>query len=209
MSRQHPRASSKKKKAFRFAAELHERWAIGKDICDKGILLFLSVQEKAIGLSVGSGISVALDSKRTQDVLRRIRKKATMNDFGNAIFDGLTTIRKFLSKKSLVMPRKEMAVLSAWLAIFLIVLFAEGYNWRKRRRYRNAKKLLEDIDRYNEADCMVQTDYELRLRHVHDLFPDIISYDMMNSWCVERERNYFFQLASSDEFRKADPSISA
>lgn len=139
---------SKEDRAFQFAKDLHDRWGVGDADCQNGVVLFLAIKDRAIGISIGAGIKSIFTNAMVPKVISIMKSKLRKKQYGQGIVDGIVTIGNILSTGKAPEVHEERDSSGAWiLAIFAGVagITVIG-STRKRNRYARCKKLLENID---------------------------------------------------------------
>jgi uncharacterized protein len=80
-----------------YAVKLFEKWGIGKKAQDNGILLLISIQDKALKIEVGyglEGIITDLEAKRIIDDV--IIPRFKLNDYNTGIYNGIAEIANLI-----------------------------------------------------------------------------------------------------------------
>jgi uncharacterized protein len=80
-----------------YAVKLFEKWGIGKKAQDNGILLLVSMQDRALKIEVGyglEGIITDLDAKRIIDDV--IIPRFKINDYNTGIYNGIAEIANLI-----------------------------------------------------------------------------------------------------------------
>jgi TPM domain/Zinc finger, C3HC4 type (RING finger) len=81
-----------------FAEHLHNTWGVGHAACSNGMVLFLSLQDRAFGLSVGDGLDKILTQQRRQAVLDSMKPALRAGDTAGGIETALLKVYDILSK---------------------------------------------------------------------------------------------------------------
>jgi TPM domain len=84
--------------ASTFAEHLHNAWGIGHAGCSNGLLLFLSLEDRAFALSVGEGLDSILTQQRRQAVLDSMKPALRAGDTVGGIEAALRKVHDIFSK---------------------------------------------------------------------------------------------------------------
>ncbi|CDF36672.1 unnamed protein product [Chondrus crispus] len=139
---------SKENRAFEFAKDLHDRWGVGDVKCQNGVVLFLSLRDHVMGLSVGRGVKHVLRTDMVPLIMGIMKPKLRKGEYGQAIVDGVHAIGNIVSGME-VQPVEENSSGS----IFLPMFFGAGFlaliarNARRNQKFKRCKEALENIDK--------------------------------------------------------------
>jgi len=98
--------------ARRFALQVHNQWGVGDSELENGIVLFLSIDDRSMYISVGAGISKKMPKNVIQIVISHMRPSLRAGMYGDAIQRAVLEIGLVLSGKLIVADNNEHAYLS-------------------------------------------------------------------------------------------------
>lgn len=155
--------------AERYARGLHDRYGVGNKDTQNGVLIFLSIDDRAVYISTGKGLSEKLHKIMIDFVIDHMKPELRKGDYGGALATCLTNIDVILSGKDEAMIAKaykhhraskrsdddnDTFSLLVWLAVF--GGFLGWAFWRsaaERRRIQNLdqgrlklEKLLKEME---------------------------------------------------------------
>jgi TPM domain len=84
--------------ASNFAEHLHNAWGIGHPGCSNGLLLLLSLEDRAFAFSVGEGLDSILTQQRRQAVLDSMKPALRAGDTAGGIEAALRKVHDIFSK---------------------------------------------------------------------------------------------------------------
>mmetsp|Transcript_7200 Transcript_7200/g.7885 ORF Transcript_7200/g.7885 Transcript_7200/m.7885 type:complete len:576 (+) Transcript_7200:81-1808(+) len=93
------KVSGTEKKAEIFARTLHDTWGVGDKETNKGVVLFLSVYDRVIYFSTGTGIAQTLDSRVIESLISGMRQYLRRGDYGTAIIHTLIEMDLLITRK--------------------------------------------------------------------------------------------------------------
>lgn len=93
------KVSGTEKKAEIFARTLHDTWGVGDKETNKGVVLFISVYDRVIYFSTGSGVAQTLDSRVIESLISGMRQYLRRGDYGTAIIHTLIEMDLLLTRK--------------------------------------------------------------------------------------------------------------
>ena len=82
-----------------FVNDLATRWGIG-DQQDRGILLFLAIEDRSNRIEVGYGLEPIITDGRSGDILRAMTPHLRSGDYDNAIAGGMISIAQIIAEDS-------------------------------------------------------------------------------------------------------------
>lgn len=69
----------------KFARTIHDTWQVGDKFTNNGVLVFLSIEDRAFFVSTGVGVSNALTVEHIHSILEHAKSKLRMNAIGPAV----------------------------------------------------------------------------------------------------------------------------
>jgi uncharacterized protein len=82
-----------------YANELYANWGIGKKGEDKGVLIFLSVQERKIRIETGYGVEGILPDGMAGGILDQyVVPYLRQNDYGKGLLNGMLAVGQVIAK---------------------------------------------------------------------------------------------------------------
>jgi uncharacterized protein len=127
-----------------YANRLYETWGIGKKGEDKGVLIFVAIQERKMRIEVGYGLEGILPDGLAGEIRdRHMTPYLKQNKFGEGLLNGTAAVSQIIAKDAGVKltgqvpvraPKKRRSRLSfiPLLLIFLIFMFVgrrRGGSW--------------------------------------------------------------------------------
>ena len=120
-----------------FTVDLATRWGVGPKGGDRGILLFLAIDDRESRIEVGYGLEPVITDGRAGSILRAMVPYLQRSDYDGALWLGATSLAQPIAQESGVtlaalaarppplapVPRWEDQVLGEWLPIALWVIF--------------------------------------------------------------------------------------
>jgi len=153
-----------------FAKALHDRWGVGRRECNNGVLLFISIDDRQIYISTGSGTLDRLTNTVLDNIINDVKPLLRQTRYSDAVERAVADIGLSLAGKYV---RPEEGGGSAGLLIPLIffalvgvcIYFAVKVSRRQQADYNNCRAKLEKLKRdqerlqqggsYNPTSCPV------------------------------------------------------
>lgn len=148
--------------AQRFAQGLHDRYGVGDKETNNGILVFLSIDDRAVYISTGKGVEDKLNHDMIQLIISNMKPELRQSKYGDAVATCITNIDVLLSGDGESMiekaykhklhhqpsmhapsPEEEGSDVVAWLLIAVFVGVISFLMWKGAQDRRN----LESYDR--------------------------------------------------------------
>jgi uncharacterized membrane protein YgcG len=137
-----------------FATSLHNRWGVGNKENQNGILIFISVEDKILYVSTGSGVCEKINPDFIQNMISHMRPELRAGSFERAIEVAIAEIGNELIKNKKY-PVVAYVLLTFAGLVFLSFIFFLIRDVYKRRKYRKrlekgkgyVKKLMMDMER--------------------------------------------------------------
>jgi uncharacterized protein len=120
-----------------FTVDLATKWGVGPKGSDRGVLLFLAIEDREGRIEVGYGIEPVITDGRAGSILRSMVPYLQRGDYDGALWLGSTSLAQPIAQEAGVTlaalaaapaappaPRWEDQVLGEWLPIILWVTFA-------------------------------------------------------------------------------------
>lgn len=152
--------------AERYARGLHDRYGVGKKIVNNGILVFLSIKDRAIFISTGTGVQKKLTEPVLDYIIDNMKPDLRKGDYGKAISTCIISLDLALSEKGTSMIEKaykhDQAKKSSsnngdndsgagfWVVGALFVgIFGCSWisNWHTKNRLNNTERGREKLNR--------------------------------------------------------------
>ena len=86
--------------AKKFATYLHDLWGVGKKDINNGVLIFLSIENSSIYISVGKGVQKVLNDQTLKNIIDSIKPYLRLQQYGNAIIKAVIEIDRILKRIS-------------------------------------------------------------------------------------------------------------
>uniref|UniRef100_A0A7S2K0W5 RING-type domain-containing protein n=2 Tax=Leptocylindrus danicus TaxID=163516 RepID=A0A7S2K0W5_9STRA len=125
--------------AQQFATETHDSWGIGHAECHTGIMLFISVDDRAIYISTGAGLKRLLTHSRLGKVMEGMKRYLRQGNYAMAIRNALVQMRTYIDEGEPTATEKMTVFLEEYGLLLIIVLgFGSLYlvGLRQERRQR-------------------------------------------------------------------------
>lgn len=84
-----------------FARQVHDAWGIGKKGVNDGILLFMSIEDRAVYISTGSGVQRTLSSFAIDNIINHMKPYLRRSQYGTAIEHAVAEIDIIISGKKI------------------------------------------------------------------------------------------------------------
>ena len=131
------------------ANELYRAWGIGKKGEDKGVLIFLALEERRIRIETGYGVEGILPDRLVGEILdQHVVPLLKKGDYGGALFNGALAVGQVIARDSGVtltgqaptkdFPRKKkenipISLLVAFIVVYLLLRYFLGGGRRIER----------------------------------------------------------------------------
>jgi hypothetical protein len=92
-------ASSNKdidREAERYATSLHNTWGVGDAAKQNGVLIFLSIQDRAVYISTGSGVQDKLSGATVQSLIKMMKPYLRKQEYGTALQNCVVSSSRYL-----------------------------------------------------------------------------------------------------------------
>lgn len=139
-----------------FARYVHDTWGVGEETeCGgAGVLLFLSIEDRAVYISKGSALESTLTNSRLDQVIENMKDLLRSEEYDSAILRGLEDIKYYVEKgpptfwEKLLIAFINFLFPMVWLLVVLGTMFKRMWdNSRMKRDYARVKSQLNEIDR--------------------------------------------------------------
>lgn len=137
--------------ASKFARALHDSWGVGDAACQNGVVIFVSVSDRAMHISTGRGAKQVLTDKRVHDIFQRIKPLMRKEQYGKALLAAVNQVGLVVSGRATFSGQSEGSD-APWMILFF-PLFMCFCCWnisssrRRRRDFSKCKAALQRIDR--------------------------------------------------------------
>ncbi|GIL83335.1 hypothetical protein Vretimale_11310 [Volvox reticuliferus] len=157
--------------AGQFAKSLHNRWGVGDAHCNNGVVLLISINDRQIFVSAGSGTTSLLTYDVIGDVIDDVRPALKDQRYDEAVERAVVDIGLALAGRPVEPESGKGPWWEEWLAFGIfgtavsgIIFLGTRTEFRKRKRYKDCKSKLEKLKRdqaavrsntYNPTSCPV------------------------------------------------------
>lgn len=101
-----------------FARNVHDTWGVGDKSLNNGALVFLSVVDRVVHISKGSGLNNKLSDRIIDEIIQSMRQYLRKEQYGKAIESCIVEINLILSGKRKIsffdQPSKPSSSFSSW-----------------------------------------------------------------------------------------------
>lgn len=172
------------KAAYGFAQKLHDKWGVGDPKCENGIVLFFSIADRVMGVSIGRGVKHFFPDEYVETMMGSIRDQMRLKQYGPALIQVVNNVGKTLSTD----PPHEPSSLTGLFIFFFIttafIIVSSICNLRDRRRsrdrYNRCRHVLERLD--EDCDRVVRDSFVVKTCPIClEDFPDATSEGANNS----------------------------
>jgi uncharacterized membrane protein YgcG len=141
-----------------FATQLHDAWGVGNADTNDGVLILLSIQDRVVHFSTGSGVEDRLDSGAIQSIVEDMRSYLQRKDYGGAMelavlqVDATINDDEARNKARLARLRKSKA--TGLFGLLLLFMFLLGGIFKKSEKERYLLRLRseDDLERIYDSD---------------------------------------------------------
>ena len=123
-----------------YVNDLYHRWGIGKKGSDRGLMIFLSIQDHQRRIEVGYGLEGILNDAKVGDIGREMVPYLRQNDFDDAVLLALNQVGSVIAEDAHVtleqspMPQPRQRVVHrgnplGGLIFFIILFMIFGGSW--------------------------------------------------------------------------------
>ncbi len=143
-----------------FATALFNNWGVGNSYHNDGVMMLVSIGDRAIRIEMGDGYEQAYNKKMKAIIDNEVLPSFKAGSYGNGIIKGVNAIILTLGDESYTSPRskKNMILLyiiwGAILSIFLSIGAPIYYIFSKQRRKRKARRKQYDGDTKTSPKCL-------------------------------------------------------
>jgi Beta-propeller domains of methanol dehydrogenase type len=129
------------------ATALHDTWGVGTTECGgSGILLFLSITDRVVYLSIGTGLVPILTSNRIDAIIDDMKPFLREDEYTQAIVNCIFSIIRYVDQGPPSFVEKYMVfILFGFVALGMWGL--DHWKKKKKREYVRIKSHLEKMDR--------------------------------------------------------------
>lgn len=143
--------------AERFAIAIHDKWGVGGADSNDGVVLFLSVHDRVIHVSVGSGLTDRLNAAAITSIIDGMKSDLKNRDYGAGLEYAVLSIediikngRRTQSRSSNDSGLETKDIILAIIAMSLIVAFEK---LRKHVRVKKAVELFPHVYESEDFSC--------------------------------------------------------
>jgi uncharacterized membrane protein YgcG len=137
-----------------FGTHLHNHWGVGLDSScgGTGILIFLSIHDRAIYISVGEGVKSVLTDHRLNQVIRAMKPFLRNGNYSEALQTALDNVSIFVKSgepnlREQISATVEQSIKVVFCAFGLLFIF---FDKKRQREYSRVESQLSEMDR-NQA----------------------------------------------------------
>jgi uncharacterized membrane protein YgcG len=156
-----------------FARTLHDQWGVGNSKTNNGILLFLSISDRAVYISTGDGVKDKLNPRVITSVIDHMKNDLRKKDYGRAIELAVTEIKYIINpakyKSSSFKYSNNIEDSSSWVifavivVIIIVVIVFSPESERKKlakgeaalKKYAAEVKNMETDSKYKSTSCPI------------------------------------------------------
>lgn len=136
-----------------FARTVHDSWGVGDASINNGVLIFLSIQDRAIYISTGAGVSSKLTSHAINTIIEFMKEPLRDRNFGKAMEYCILNIKDILSGNNALpysSSSSESSDFSVYVAsipvlAFCLTVFMYLYDCLKMRRLKKGRDALDKL----------------------------------------------------------------
>ena len=131
-----------------FARQLHDSWGVGKADKNDGVLIFLSIEDRSVYISVGKGIISMLNRYVLDSVINHMRPSLRSKNYGQAIERAILEIDYILKGESLPMNSNQNSDVSSYVfptlfgMAFVVVIYYAAKEMQRVRRLKQGQAAL-------------------------------------------------------------------
>lgn len=132
-----------------FSTELHNTWGVGSSTSNDGILIFLSISDRVVYLSTGSGVKHLFPQHRIDGVIDNMKSDLRKGEYGSAIQKCIIQIDAILSgdsnseleEKLSSSSSSAIGVYFSYIFYSLFFCFIIGSQYSKYREYQRLNSM--------------------------------------------------------------------
>ena len=198
----------------RFARELHDNWGVGDKTRQDGILVFLSINDRVVYISTGSGVQRQLTKQFIDYIISDMKPDLKLKEYGKALERAVTQISLTMSGKSDIAGRISADENGGYLYGMMIATFVVGaggwalYKKRELDQLRKGRQALdtfmkevgeaEETKNFLSASCPIcLEDFSVCKTPPEPIASEILESQRNNH--LDHETNYR-SVSSSDDF---------
>ncbi|KAJ1420230.1 TLP18.3, Psb32 and MOLO-1 founding proteins of phosphatase-domain-containing protein [Ochromonadaceae sp. CCMP2298] len=139
------------KSASRFARSLHDRWGVGDKVKNDGVLVFLSIADRAVYISTGAGSSKLLGGAAVEGIIQRMKSLLRVKQYGKALVNCVIEVSLALEGKLPSSSSQDYGDPGSYfmpIVFFTVIVFSVLLPlWQKRKlsRMERGQVLLESL----------------------------------------------------------------
>lgn len=142
-----------------FAETVHNNWGVGDSTSQNGVLLFLSVKDRVVYISRGSGLAEKLSNSVLEQVIDHMRTYLRDKNYGRGVENGIVEISLIVSGQQQIISSggARMCIKFFMLGVFILATMVfKIYTQRREDQMKEGNKLLGKFMR--EVSEAQQTD---------------------------------------------------
>ena len=128
---------TKENAARRYAITLHNRWGIGDRDCNNGIMIFVSIDDRQMYISVGAGATDQLSNSNVLSVIDEMRNYLRNEDNDGALQAGVKKIDYYLFLSKSLSPEVIVLITLVSLVFLIYICWCVWYYLDDRRKHRH------------------------------------------------------------------------
>ena len=138
---------SKEAAAESFARAVHDAWGVGDAEKQNGVLLFLSIEDRVVFVSVGRGVQSTLTNDNIDVMVENMKPYLRKNDYGGALDYAITDVRLLLEGKKPTVSHHEGYIFAGITTLFIAIFGWSVLESRRKENLLTGKKKLESLMR--------------------------------------------------------------
>jgi uncharacterized membrane protein YgcG len=141
-----------------FAKAIHNAWGVGDATTNNGVLIFLSIDDRALYISIGSGVRNILTPTVVDITIENMKSYLRTKTYDGALEYAVTDISLYLDGKKAAPVSYDGYLFGGFTAIFLAVAAGAYFENRRKKSLTRGNTKLEDLAR--EASSMDDETYK-------------------------------------------------
>jgi uncharacterized membrane protein YgcG len=151
-----------------FCRTLHDEWGVGDKVKNDGVVLFLSIEDRAVFISTGEGSQGRVSRSAVEGIIHRMKPFLRKSDYSGAIINAIIEVEMALNGKPIkgshhrLPPSTQDDDLPSYakLLIFVSILAGVGgYGWWQNSRMKRLERgrlaldsLIREVDTARAAE---------------------------------------------------------
>lgn len=148
-----------------FCRSLHNSWGVGSKEKNDGVVVFLSIEDRAVYISTGDGMKNLLTKNTIESIIQRMKPFLRRADYGGAVLNCIVEIEMVLSGKIIPTSHTQSKSSSSkgdpFAIAFIVLLFggAGAYSYYQQRKLKQMERgrialdtLIREVDNTSKAE---------------------------------------------------------